>query len=72
MTGHEEAPMHRPPFDPTAFVFGGLFVAIAIVGLIDPSLARRIDLGTFLPALLVVLGAMLLIGSARPRRGPGS
>ena len=68
MIDHEEPLMPRPPFDPTAFVFGGVFIAIAIVGLLDPSLARRIDLGTFLPALLVVLGGLLLVGSARPRR----
>ncbi len=71
MTDHEEAPMDRPPFDPAAFVFGGLFVAIALVGLLDPSLARRIDLGTFLPALLVVLGGLLLITNARPSRRSG-
>jgi hypothetical protein len=71
MNGPEETPMPRPPFDPAAFVFGGLFIAIALIGLLDPTLARRIDLATFVPALLVVLGGVLLVTSARPGRRSG-
>ena len=58
----------RPPFDPTAFVLGTLFVVIAVVGLLDPSLARRIDLGVLVPATLVTIGGALLVGSAIGRR----
>jgi hypothetical protein len=64
----EERPMSRPPFDTAAFVFGTLFTVIAVIGLLDPEVARRIDLATFVPALLIVLGGFLLVGSALPRR----
>lgn len=58
----------RPPFDPTAFALGTLFVVIAVVGLLDPSLARRIDLAVLVPATLVAIGGALLVGSAMGRR----
>jgi len=64
----EETPMSRPPFDATAFVFGALFTVIAVIGLLAPEVARRIDLATFLPAMLILLGGVLLVGSALPRR----
>lgn len=64
----------RPPFDPTALALGALFVVIAVVGLLDPGLARRVDLGVLIPATLVVVGSALLLGSAISgrRRGPGA
>lgn len=76
-TAPEESTMDRPtrpPFDPTALVMGALFVVIAVVGLLDPEVARRVDLGVLVPATLVALGGALLLGSAISgrRRGPGA
>jgi hypothetical protein len=66
---HEETEMERPPFDPTALVLGLLFSVVAVVGLLDPDVARRIDLEVVIPLTLVVGGSALLLGAARPRRG---
>jgi len=67
----EETPMSRPPFDASAFVFGTLFTVIAVVGLLAPEVVRRIDLATFVPSVLILIGGALLVGSAMPRRtGP--
>jgi len=54
----------RPPLDPTALVLGLVFAAVAIVGLLDPELARRIDLGVLVPVTLLIVGSALLLGSA--------
>jgi hypothetical protein len=29
--------MHRHPFDPVAFIFGAIFVLVALLGLLDPD-----------------------------------
>jgi hypothetical protein len=57
---------HRghPPFDPTALVLGLVFAAVAVVGLLDPELTRRIDLGVLVPVTLLTVGGALLLGSA--------
>ena len=68
MTAHEEARMPRRPFDTAAFVFGALFVLIAVLGLLDPALVRRLDLGVVFPLALVAIGVLVLGGSLRPRR----
>lgn len=57
---------HR--FDPASFAFGVLFVAIAVVGLTDPSLLALEDLRWLGPAVLVVLGLALLLSAARGER----
>lgn len=57
--------MHR--FDPLSFVFGVVFVAVAIVGLIAPELLSFTDLRWIAPGALVVLGALLLALSGRSR-----
>ena len=54
----------RPPYDTTALVLGLLFAAVAIVGLLDPELVRRIDLGVLVPVTLLAVGGALLLGSA--------
>lgn len=64
----------RPPFDPTAFVLGALFVIVAVVGLLEPDVARRVDIGLLAPTTLVTLGGALLLASALSGRrdGPGA
>jgi hypothetical protein len=61
--------MKRHPFDPTAFVFGGLFLTIAVLGLLDASTLSRIRISVLVPAVLVTIGATLLLGSLVPGRG---
>jgi hypothetical protein len=70
MNRPEETHMSRPPFDTVAFVLGALFVLVAVLGLLGPTIARRLDLGVVFPVALVVIGAAVLAGSIRPRR-PG-
>jgi len=72
MSAPEEVRMSRPPFDTVAFVFGSLFVLVAVLGLLDPSVTRRLDLGVVFPVALVVIGAAVLAGSLRPRRSSRS
>jgi hypothetical protein len=72
MSAPEEAHMSRPPFDTVAFVFGSLFVLVAVLGLLDPAITRRLDLGVVFPVALVVIGAAVLAGSLRPRRSSRS
>ena len=64
----------RPPFDPTALVLGALFIVLAVVGLLDPDVARRVDLGVVVPATLVAVGGALLLAStfSGRRGGPGA
>lgn len=54
----------RPPFDPTSLVLGLVFAAVAIVGLLDPELTGRIDVGVLVPVTLLIVGSALLLGSA--------
>ena len=60
--------MPRPPFDTAAFVLGSLFVLVAVLGLLGPTITRRLDLGVVFPVALVVIGVAVLAGSLR-RRG---
>lgn len=57
--------MTRHRFDPLSFVFGAVFVAVAAIGLIDRDLLTFTDLRWIAPALLVLLGALLLVLSGR-------
>jgi hypothetical protein len=72
----EEITMPRPVFDTAAFVFGALFVVIAALGLLGPSITRRLDLGIVLPLALVLIGAAVLAASLSPggsgRSGSGA
>ena len=40
----QETTMDRPPFDPVALVMGVVFIVIAALALLDPAVARRVDL----------------------------
>lgn len=57
--------MHR--FDPLSFVFGVVFVSVAVIGLLEPELLSLTDLRWVAPGALVVLGALLLALSGRSR-----
>jgi hypothetical protein len=63
--------MHRPPFDPAAFVAGVVCIVVAALGLLDPQVARRIDLGVLWPVTLMTVGLALLATARLPRRHPG-
>jgi hypothetical protein len=67
MTAREEDRMPRPPFDTVAFVFGSLFVLVAMLGLLGPSIARRLDLGIVFPLALVAIGIAVLTSSISSR-----
>lgn len=58
----------RPPFDPVAFVFGVLFVAIAVVGLLDTPQLRNLNLAQFGAVVFIAAGAALLLSTTRSRR----
>jgi len=70
MSAPEEHEMPRPTFDTVAFVFGSLFMLVAVLGLLGPTIARRLDLGVLFPLALVAIGIAVLAGAVRPRR-PG-
>lgn len=60
--------MHRHPFAPSYLIAGLVFVAVAVVGLVGGLGLVVADLRWLGPALLVLLGIMLVIGTAT-RRG---
>jgi uncharacterized membrane protein HdeD (DUF308 family) len=59
----------RPPFDPAALVAGIVFIVIAVLALLDPEVARRVDLAVVWSAAFVTVGAALLL-TTFARRGP--
>jgi branched-subunit amino acid permease len=58
------------PFDPVAFVFGLIFVAVAAVGLTDLATITLTDLRWIGPAALVLVGIVLVISAARSDDAP--
>jgi branched-subunit amino acid permease len=58
------------PFDPVAFVFGVIFVAVAAVGLTDLATITLTDLRWIGPAALVLVGIVLVISAARTADQP--
>jgi uncharacterized membrane protein HdeD (DUF308 family) len=64
----KETTMDRPPFDPIALVLGVVFVVIAAIALLDPEVARRVDLGVVWSLTFVAVGIALL-ASSLGRRG---
>lgn len=64
--------MTRHRFDPLSFVFGLVFVAIAVAGLTGPWPLRPVDLAWAGPGALILLGVVVLLSGARrgEERGP--
>jgi hypothetical protein len=65
--------MKRHAFDPFPFVLGGLLLTLAVLGVLDAATLAQVRLGVLVPAVLVTLGAALLLGSTvtRPDRADG-
>jgi cytochrome c biogenesis protein CcdA len=59
--------VERHPFDPLSFVFGLLFVLIGLLGLTDVVELTWFDLRWIAPAVLVVLGLLLVVTAGRGR-----
>lgn len=59
--------MERHRFDILSFVFGLLFVLVALVGLTDLVQLTWLDLRWIAPAVLVGLGLVLVLTSGRGR-----
>lgn len=59
--------MERHPFDPLSFVFGLLFVALALLGLTELVTLTWFDLRWIGPIVLVVLGLVLVLTTGRDR-----
>jgi hypothetical protein len=59
--------MRRHAFDPLSFTFGALFLAVAAAGLTGPWSLRDLDLTWLGPALLVLLGVVVLLTALTPR-----
>jgi hypothetical protein len=47
-----------------------VIVALAVLGLLGPTIVRGLDLGFLFPLALVAIGIAVLAGAVRPRR-PG-
>jgi len=60
--------MTRHAFEPLPFVLGGVFLTIAVLGLLDATALSRIRISVLMPAVLVTIGATLLLGSLVPGR----
>jgi hypothetical protein len=54
---------HR--FDPLSFILGALVVALAVAGLAGPGALAGLDLRWALPAVLVVLGLVMVATTVR-------
>lgn len=59
--------MTRHRFDPLSFVFGLLFVAVAVAGLTGPWTLRPVDLAWAGPAVLILLGVVVLASGGTRR-----
>lgn len=55
-------------FDAASFVFGVVFVTIAVVGLLETSMLRTINFAQLVPVVLVAAGLALLASTLRSRR----
>ena len=63
--------MRRHAFDALSFTFGALFLAVAAAGLTGPWSVRDLDLAWLGPAVLVLLGVVVLLTALTPRSGRG-
>jgi hypothetical protein len=59
--------VERHPFDPLSFIFGLLFVIVAVLGLTDLVELTWLDLRWIAPAVLVALGLVLVVTAGRGR-----
>ena len=59
--------MRRHAFDPLSFTFGVLFLAVAAAGVTGPWSLRDLDLAWLGPAVLVLLGVVVLLTALTPR-----
>jgi uncharacterized membrane protein HdeD (DUF308 family) len=64
----KESSMDRPPFDPAALIAGVVLIVLAVLGLLDPEVARRVDLSMLWSITFVAVGVALL-ASTLGRRG---
>lgn len=56
-------------FDPVAFVFGMVFVAIGAVGLLGTTQLQTLNLAQFGAVVLIITGAALLFTTAKTKTG---
>jgi putative Mn2+ efflux pump MntP len=61
----KEPTMRAHPFDAVSFVFGVIFTAVAVVGLTDVATLSLVDLRWIGPAVLVIVGIVLVVSAAR-------
>jgi len=59
--------MKRHAFDPFPFVLGGLLLTLAVLGLLDTETLAQVRVRILIPAVLVTMGAAMLLGSIGPR-----
>jgi hypothetical protein len=63
--------MKRHAFDPFPFVLGGLLLTLAVLGLLDAATLAQVRVSVLIPAVLVTMGAAMLLGSlGAGTRGP--
>lgn len=55
-------------FDAAAFVFGVIFLTVAVVGLLDSSVLGTLNFAQLIPAVLIAAGGALLVSTLRSRR----
>jgi hypothetical protein len=59
--------VERHPFDALSFIFGLLFIVVAMLGLTDLVELTWFDLRWIAPAVLVALGLVLVLTAGRGR-----
>jgi len=55
-------------FDAASFVFGVVFVTVAVVGLLETSVLRTVNFAQLIPVVLIAAGLALLASTLRSRR----
>jgi drug/metabolite transporter superfamily protein YnfA len=67
----KEPTVRTHPFDAVSFTFGAIFVAVAVIGLTDLATLTVVDLRWIGPAVLVLVGVVLVVSAARRDDGGG-
>jgi hypothetical protein len=57
--------MRTHPFDAVSFVFGAIFAAVGLLALTGIATISLLDLRWLAPALLVLVGVVLVVSAAR-------